>query len=88
MRRSGIGLVDGVGIVGGFFVVVDGFSVGRRRTCLTALPFLQCIDDQQHTPNTLAPMQTQATNSLLVMTANTSAARPITARTSEIISTG
>ena len=38
------------------------------------------------TPSTLAPMHTQATNSLLVITANTNAARPITARTSEIIS--
>src|ERR1700743_2354140 len=40
------------------------------------------------TPSTLAPIHTQATNSLLVITANTSAARPITASTSEIISTG
>ena len=40
------------------------------------------------TPNTLAPMHTQATSSLLVTTANTNAARPITAKTSAIISIG
>ena len=90
MRRSGIALLDGVGVVGGIFVVVEsavsrsgaaGPASRRCRSCSASMI-------SSTTPNTLAPMQTQATNSLLVMTAKTSAARPITASTSEIISTG
>ncbi len=62
----------------------DGSALGTRRWARSRIASTM----SSSTPSPLAPMQTHATSSLLVTTAVTRAAKPITANTSATISIG